>query len=85
VDFEITSNFNRREFDKIAKTAIKDTVKEAQARLDRVHRTYSGRPVPEVKAAILREWQRGGDKLSDDYATKMATRISEGTRIVLKH
>jgi hypothetical protein len=84
VDFEITTNFNRAELDKLAKQAVKGKVAETQALLDRLHRTYSGRPVAEVEAALIREWRRAGGTISDPEATEWATLISEDTRIVLR-
>lgn len=71
-------------FDKLAKEAVRAKVKQSQAVLDKLLRTHKGRPVPEVKAALLRAWRRDGGKITDAEATDWATIISGGTRIVLK-
>jgi hypothetical protein len=87
VDFKITTNFNRREFDKLIKQkvdgAIKDEVGKTQAILDRLLRDYQGRPMHEVKEALIRECQRTAITPNDEMATEWATAISEGTRILL--
>lgn len=76
--------FDKQALDKVLKEAVKEQAKEAQALLDKLLRTYKGKPVPEVKTALLREWKRSGGKMSDAEATEWATSISEGRRIVLK-
>jgi hypothetical protein len=78
------TKFNKNELNKIAKKAVGEKVKEMQAILGRVHRDYGGRPVPEVKVVLVREWRRDGRKISDSEATQWATLISHGTRIVLR-
>jgi hypothetical protein len=83
-----TFSFNSRAFDKLMKDevskAIKGEIKKSQTMLDRLLRTYKGRPVPEVKTALLREWRRDGGKMTDAEATDWAKLISGGTRIALK-
>jgi hypothetical protein len=37
-----------------------------------------------VKAALVREWRKGGGSISDQEATDWATLISSGTRIEVR-
>ncbi len=76
--------FDKRAMDKIVKDAVQDAAKETQQLLDRLLRTQKGKPVPQVKATLLREWRRSGGKMTDSEATDWATLLSEGRRIVLK-
>jgi hypothetical protein len=77
-------SFDKNAFDKIAKEAVKDAAKRSQAMLDKLLHDYKGKPVPEVKAALLRRWRRDGGKMTDAEATEWATLISQGTRIVFQ-
>jgi hypothetical protein len=82
----MASNFklNKAGLDKAVKDSVKEQAKETQALLDKLLRTHKGKPVPEVKTALLREWRRSGGKMADAEATEWATALSEGRRIVLK-
>lgn len=82
----MASNFklNQAGIDKAVKEAVKEQAKETQALLDKLLRSHKGRPMAEVKAALLREWRRSDGKMTDAEATEWATALSEGRRIVLK-
>lgn len=82
----MASNFqlNQAGLDRAVKAAVKAQAKETQALLDKLLRTYKGKPVPEVKTALLREWRQSGGKMTDAEATEWATALNEGRRIVLK-
>jgi hypothetical protein len=77
----IDFNFDERAVDQIAKDAVQAEAKEIQKMLDRLLRQYTGSPVPEVKAALVREWRKGGGNISDPELSDWATLISNGTRI----
>lgn len=55
-----------------------------QKMFDMLLRRHKGRPVPEIKPVLRREWSRIGGSISDPELTKYATHISEGTRITMK-
>jgi hypothetical protein len=76
--------FDENAFKKVADKAVTAKMEETQALLDRLHRDYSGKPVSEVKPALVRAWKKDGGNISDAEATDWATLISDGTRIVLK-
>ncbi len=82
----MASNFklNKAGLDKAVKEAVEGKAKETQALLDKLLRSQKGKPVAEVKTALLREWRRSGGKMTDAEATEWATALSEGRRIVLK-
>ncbi|AGB23003.1 hypothetical protein Mycsm_02670 [Mycobacterium sp. JS623] len=52
-----------------------------QKMFDTVFRRHAGKSVPDVKDALKREFKRGGADITDPELTKIATAISEGTRI----
>ena len=83
VKFEMDPNWERN-----LKGILQDTMKgvadDYQQMFDRLGRQYRGRPVPEVKSALRREWSRLGGTISDAELNDYAQLISEGTRIKMK-
>lgn len=51
---------------------------------DAVFRRHAGEPVPDVKAALKREFSKEGASITDPELTQYATAISEGTRIKVR-
>lgn len=76
--------FDKRAIDKMARELVQDEAKDIQKTLDGLLRRYEGRPVPEVKQALKREWTRRGGSISDAEAQDWATHISQGTRIEIR-
>lgn len=63
----------------------KQFAEENQPKMDALLQTYKGRPVSEIKPVVQREMDRWGGSLSDDAElTRIATAISEGTRVILR-
>lgn len=78
-----SSNFDR-ELQRVAQDLVDEAAKDHQKLFDSLGRRYKGRPVPEVKNALRREWRRLGGDISDPDLTDYATLISEGTRIKMR-
>jgi hypothetical protein len=76
------SNFDKA-VNKAVKNAVADVRKEMQSLLDSFARRYQGRPVSEIKPALMREWRQKkipGD-VTDAHFTEWSQAISDGTRI----
>ena len=75
----------RKAMDQAVGGAMKEVRKNTQATFDRLSRSHKGKPVPEVKRALKRAWEREpGAKITDPELTAYATAISEGTRIKVR-
>lgn len=73
-----------RNLNRIVHGAVKNIANDYQQMLDRISRRYKGRPVPEIKSALGREWSRLGGTISDAELTRYAQLISKGTRIKMQ-
>ncbi|MEV4416032.1 hypothetical protein [Catellatospora sp. NPDC049609] len=77
--------FNRAGLEQAANQAVLNWAAEHQPVLDRVFASHAGKPVDEVKAAVVSAWRaKTGKTLPDADATSWATPISEGQRLVLQ-
>jgi hypothetical protein len=76
--------FDQGAIDKFAKDAVKGEANRIQKLMDDLLRSYTGRPVSEVKVALAREWSKGGGNISDPELTEYATHISEGRHIEIR-
>lgn len=84
MDFEMN-----RDWEDELKRQLQPTIKEFadrnQPKLDSLLRHYEGRPVSEIKPVLSQEMARWGCSPSDDAElTRIATAISEGTRVLLR-
>lgn len=76
--------FDKQGFDKVIEQALNAKRAETQALFDRMLHGYAGRPVLEVRAALVQEWRRSGGTIDGSEATDWATKISQGIRIVVR-
>lgn len=83
IEIKMSGNWER-DLNRMVQDSVKGIADEYQQMFDRLGRQYKGRPVPEVKSALRREWSRLGGTISDAELSDYAQLISEGTRIKMK-
>lgn len=89
MSFRIESNFDPRKIETRIKGHVNDGLSRyatrLQAALDGVHERMAGRPVEEVKPALLTTWQAAttDGNITDPELTTFAQAISDGRRVVL--
>lgn len=69
---------------KAVQSAMQDTADDTQLMFDSLSSRYKGRPIPEIKSVLRREWARRDGTFSEPELTEYAMLISEGTRIVVE-
>lgn len=74
---------NQRGLEEIRRRAARQAIPHYQKQYDRLHQEYAGKPVAEVKDALVAMYRRNGGSITDPELTEHAETISKGTRITL--
>jgi hypothetical protein len=65
--------------------AVSKINEQLQPVVDEIHQRYAGRPVDDVRAALMSAWQAdAGLDFPEPLLTNVASKISEGKRVVLR-
>lgn len=84
-EFRFNSKDFERQVMKAAESGVRDLASQYEKMFDSLRRRYTGRPGPEIKPILKREWARiNGGSISDPELTDYATLISEGTQIKMQ-
>jgi hypothetical protein len=81
--FEFDQKAFEREIPKDVEAHVRDVSRDMSREFDRLHAQYAGRPIAEIKPALKRAWEKGGDSITDPELTEYA-QISDGTKITFE-
>ncbi|MCF0086607.1 MULTISPECIES: hypothetical protein [unclassified Streptomyces] len=78
--------FNQAALKKAATKMLDDWAAKVTRKINALSPEYTGRPVPEVKEAVMRVWKReaAGRPLPEAHLTAYAEQIAAGGRVTLK-
>ncbi|TXI55949.1 hypothetical protein [Mycolicibacter arupensis] len=71
--------------EQIERQVAEEFIRRRQPEIDALFRRHKGKPVEEVKPILRRETSRWEGDVPDAELTRMATAISQGERVVLRH
>ena len=76
------SEFDEREFERVAKATVEQTLQRV---MDRLQRECKGRSVEETKRRLATAWEDATDAaISDPELTTYATQLAAGSRVIIR-
>ena len=77
-------DFDRAAFDHAVNKGVRKVASTYQRLLDDLAVSQAGKPLEEVKAALLSGWRHIGGELTDPELTRFAQLLGDGHRIELR-
>lgn len=74
---------NQEGIEQLGRDAVRQSLPHYQQQYDELLQNYAGKPVDEVKAALVAMYRGNGGRITDPALTQQAEKISEGTRIIV--
>lgn len=76
------SEFDEREFERVAKATVEQTLQRV---MDRLQRECKGRSVEETKRRLATAWEDATDAaITDPELTTYATQLAAGSRVIIR-
>jgi tryptophan synthase beta subunit len=78
--------FNEAALKKAVAKSVDDWAAKMTRKINALSPAYTGRPLPEVKAAVARVWAReaGGAQLPEPHLVAYAEQIAAGGRVTIR-
>lgn len=74
---------NQKGIKELGRRAVRQMLPHYQRQYDELLQSHAGKPVEDVKAALIAMYRRSGGVITDPELTRRAELISQGTRVVL--
>ncbi|MGV9870217.1 hypothetical protein [Rhodococcus koreensis] len=76
------SDFDGREFERVAKATVEQTLQRV---MDRLQRECTGMSVEETKRRVAQAWEDATDTaITDPALTTYATQLAAGSRVIIR-
>ena len=76
------SDFDEREFERVAKAAVEQALQRV---MDRLQRECKGMSVEETKRRVAQAWEDATDAaITDPELTMYATELAAGSRVIIR-